>query len=762
MLKNYLTIALRNLKQHTLYSAINICGLAVSMASCLLIVLFLQNELSYDTHHTNKESLFRVIDGERAKTPPVLGSVIKEYVPGVRQVTRIIPEYKPLVSVGKRRFYVTRFYRADANIFQTFDFPLLKGDSRTALLEPNTVVITEVMARKFFGDEDPMGKIVRLNNRKDFRVTGILKATSTRSHIQPEFLASLSGLPGQMMTQWFFIAAYTYVVLDEGVDWVETGHKLAKVALTHAGRGSRPKLALQRITDIHLYSKQADDIESNGNMRYLYIFGSIAGLILLIACINYITLSTARSAYRAREVGVRKVFGAKRWQLVGQFLGESVLLSLFALVGAFLLCVIFLPVFNSLFEVSLELSLLHKRWVVAGGLCIALVIGITAGGYSAFILSSFSPLQATGATLRIGTLNVLLRHGLVVIQFVVSIVLIVCTAIVYFQLNYIQKKNLGFDQNQIIEISDTQILKKSRFEAFRNTLLTHSNIQGVSVGNVPGFGSSRKDVHTLEDGSTVVIYNYNVDYDYFDTMGIKFISGRKFLRDHAMDKDAMVVNQRYLGLKSREGQTNIIGVVEDFHMLSLHQMIEPVAIHLKPDSRVNLLVRIASGNIQETLVFLENTWKEFVPEQPLLFAFVDDSLNKLYRAEQKLGEIFFVFAAIAIFIACLGLFGLVAFTAERRTKEIGVRKVLGASTVSVMMLLSKDFIKLVLVANMIGWPIAYWAMRDWLESFYYRIELSLDVFVLSGTLTLLIALLTVSYQAWKAARSNPTDALRYE
>ena len=391
-----------------------------------------------------------------------------------------------------------------------------------------------------------------------------------------------------------------------------------------------------------------------------------------------------------------------------------------------------------------------------------MVIGITAGGYSAFILSSFSPLQATGATLRIGTLNVLLRHGLVVIQFVVSIVLIVCTAIVYFQLNYIQKKNLGFDQNQIIEISDTQILKKSRFEAFRNTLLTHSNIQGVSVGNVPGFGSSRKDVHTLEDGSTVVIYNYNVDYDYFDTMGIKFISGRKFLRDHAMDKDAMVVNQRYLGLKSREGQTNIIGVVEDFHMLSLHQMIEPVAIHLKPDSRVNLLVRIASGNIQETLVFLENTWKEFVPEQPLLFAFVDDSLNKLYRAEQKLGEIFFVFAAIAIFIACLGLFGLVAFTAERRTKEIGVRKVLGASTVSVMMLLSKDFIKLVLVANMIGWPIAYWAMRDWLESFYYRIELSLDVFVLSGTLTLLIALLTVSYQAWKAARSNPTDALRYE
>jgi len=397
---------------------------------------------------------------------------------------------------------------------------------------------------------------------------------------------------------------------------------------------------------------------------------------------------------------------------------------------------------------------------VFGGVCIALAVGLMSGAYSAFFLSSFSPIQAIRGVMKTGTLNAFLRRSLVVVQFVISTALIVCTVIVYYQLDYIQARNLGFDKDQVIEIANTRVLR-SQFDVFRNELQTHPNVQLVSTGTVPGT-SGNKNIHHKEDGSAITSHTYGVDYGYLETMGIALVSGRTFSRDRATDKNALIVNQIYLDVMKNIDRTKIIGVVKDFHALSLHQEIDPVEMRLKLDWRWNVLVRIGTGDVRETIAFLETAWKAFVPNQPFVFTFLDDHLDRLYRAEQKLGRIFFAFAGIAIVVACLGLFGLAAFTAERRTKEIGIRKVMGASVSGIVMLLSKDFVKLVLIANVIAWPIAYWAMRDWLQNFAYRIDLGWSVFVLSGGLALVIALLTVGYQAWKAARANPVDALRYE
>ena len=761
MFKNYLTVAFRNLKRHKLYSAINIIGLAVGMACCFLILLFVVDALSYDTQNPNADRLYRVINGNGAKTAPILAPTMKEHLPDVEHVARLMREYRALVGYGDLHDYESRFYWADANVFEVFHLPLLQGDSKTALVEPNTMVMTEAMVKKYFGDADPMGQVVQLGKRQTFRVTGVLKDDQVRSHVRLDFLVSASGRKGQVMTEWFFSDAYTYVVLKPNVDAAHFQTAFLDFVKMYADRHAPRKFAIQSVLDIHLHSHLADEAEVNGDVQYLYLFGSISVLILLIACINFVNLSTARSAYRAREVGARKVLGARRWQLVGQFLGESVIVSLMAFVVALSLFEVLLNVFNALFEMSLSVLVVSRSWVLFGGVGIALFVGVIAGSYSAFFLSSFSPIQAVRGTLKSGWMNALLRQGLVVFQFAISITLMVCTAIVYFQLDYIQAKNLGFDKDLVLEIDNTRVLNQSRFDAFRNTLRTYSNISQVSTGTLPGTVTS-KNIYTQEDGSKITSHAYSVDYDYFETMGIELVSGRIFSRDHQTDKDALIVNQAYLDKFPERKEDKIIGVVKDFHALSLHQEMDPVEMRLNTDWRGNTLVRFGSGDIRDMMAFIEQTWKTFVPNQPFVYTFLDAHFDQLYRAEQKLGRIFFAFSGIAIFVACLGLFGLVAFTADRRTKEIGIRKVVGASVGGIVMLLSRDFVKLVVLANVIAWPVAYWAMRDWLANFAYRIDLGWEVFVLSGGLALVIALLTVGYQAWKAARANPVDALRYE
>jgi putative ABC transport system permease protein len=761
MFKNYLTVAFRNLKRHKQYSAINIIGLAVGMTCCFLILLFVVDALSYDTRHPNADRLYRVINGNGAKTAPILAPTMKEHLPEVEQVVRLMKEYRALVGYGDLHDYESRLYWADANVFEVFHLPLLKGDSKTALVEPNTMVMTEAMVEKYFGDVDPIGQVIHLGKRQTFRVTGVLKDEQVRSHVRLDFLVSASGRKGQLMTEWFFSDAYTYVVLKQNVGAAHFQTALLDFVNMYADRHASRNFAIQSVLDIHLHSYLTDEAEVNGDVRYLYLFGSISVLILLIACINFVNLSTARSAYRVREVGARKVLGARRWQLVGQFLGESVTVSLMAFVVALSLFEMLLNVFNVLFETSLSVLVVSRSWALFGGVGIALLVGVIAGSYSAFFLSSFSPIQAVRGTLKSGWMNALLRQGLVVFQFAISITLMVCTAIVYFQLDYIQAKNLGFDKDQVLEIDNTRVLNQSRFDAFRNTLRTYPNILQVSTGTLPGTVTS-KNIYTQEDGSVVTSHAYSVDYNYFETMGIELVSGRIFSRDHQTDQDALIVNQTYLDKFPERKADNIIGVVKDFHALSLHQEMDPVEMRLNADWRGNTLVRFGTGDVRDMMAFIEQAWKTFVPNQPFVYTFLDDHLDQLYRAEQKLGRIFFVFSGIAIFVACLGLFGLVAFTAERRTKEIGIRKVVGASVGGIVMLLSRDFVKLVVLANVIAWPVAYWAMRDWLANFAYRIDLGWEVFVLSGGLALVIALLTVGYQAWKAARANPVDALRYE
>ena len=411
------------------------------MACCFLILLFVVDALSYDKHHPNADRLYRVIDGGDAKTAPVLAPTMKDHLPGVAQVTRLMNLYRALARYGEVRDYEPRFYWADANVFEVFHFPLVQGDPKTALVEPNTMVLTEAMVKKYFGDTDPIGQMMTYGP-ETFRVTGILKDPQMRSHIRPDFIVSASGRSGQVMTEWFFNTAYTYIVLGAGVDAGQFQTALSEFAQTHGDRHAPRDFAVQPILDIHLYSDLTDEAEVN--VQYLYVFGSIAVLILLIACINFVNLSTARSAYRAREVGARKVLGARRWQLVGQFLGESVIVSLIAFVLAISLFEMLLPVFNMLFDTSLSVGIFSREWMVCTGVGIALLVGVIAGSYSAFFLSSFSPIQAIRGTLKTGTLNAVLRQGLVVFQFVISTALMVCTAIVYFQLDYIQAKNLGF------------------------------------------------------------------------------------------------------------------------------------------------------------------------------------------------------------------------------------------------------------------------------------------------------------------------------
>ena len=774
MFRNYLTIAIRNLLRYKLYSAINIAGLAVGMACCFLILLFVQDELSYDRFHGKAERIHRVVweshGGNRvsrsALTPPVLATVLKDAFPELPEVVRFIGSGTSLIRFQEKRFYEDRFFLVDPEIFDVFSFSFVKGDPKTALIEPYTIVITEEMAQKYFGDANPVGETL-MRWGTGYRVTGVLKNTPHNSHFKFDFLASEKSLKGDEMEAWYMHSAYTYVLLPKGYDATDLARRFPEFVAQKVDRRSAANLALslQPLTDIHLRSHLDNEIEPNGDIQYLYIFGAIAVLILLIACINFINLSTARSAHRAREVGMRKVLGAHRLQLARQFLGDSVLVSLIAFLLAVSLVELMLPGFNALFGKQLSGHYLDKPQTLIGYVLVALFVGIISGAYSAFFLSSFQPVQVMRGRLRWGSLNAWLRRGLVTTQFVISIALIVCTAVIHAQLRFIQTVKLGFNKAQVVVVSRGRALGK-QYAPFKNALLAHPNVLAVTSGDTPG-GVSRTSEFGQKDGSTLRCYHYEVDYDYLETLGIDLISGRDFSRDRGADSDARIVNEACAALLKRkdvffERSDRVIGVVRDFHTLSLRQKIEPLMITLKPGTHADVLVRIGTGDVRETLAFLKAEWEAFVKDRPFVYSFLDEDLDRFYRAEQRLGRIFSSFSLVAIFVACLGLFGLVSFTAERRTREIGVRKTLGASVADIVILLSKDLVKLVVLANAIAWPVAYYAMQGWLKDFAYRIDLGVGVFALGGILALLVALATVGLQAVKAALTNPADALRYE
>jgi putative ABC transport system permease protein len=803
MLRNYLTVAVRNLLRHKGYSAINIAGLAVGMACCILILLYVQDELGYDRYHKNAGRIFRLVtevSGGGASTTYALSSApiapaLRSDYPEVLQVVRFKQNKDGLfVSYGDKLFKEGRIFFTEPSAFEIFTLSLVRGNPVTALKNPYSIVITEKMAQKYFGDEDPMGKIVTIRGQDylrvkegDYTITGILENLPHSSHFKFDFLASFATIDNKpVLESWQSLLFYTYLLLPEGYSKVELEEKFPEFTKRHSGEhqglGEHKFYPhLQPLTHIHLRSRLQAEIEPNNNIAYVYIFSVTACFILFIACINFMNLSTARSARRAKEVGIRKVVGASRFQLIKQFLGESVFLSAMAFLLAIALVEFSLPVFNNLAGKELSLDTISNGLMMAVLFGITLLVGVTSGSYPAFLLSAFQPVETLKGTLKGGSKSSLLRKGLVTVQFVISIILIIGTGVVYNQADYMRRKELGFDRDHVVVVPIQDRSMREGYESVKHELLQNPNVLNATASSyLPGGFKYGLVVRPEGLRETITTHHFFVDHDFLKTLRIELITGRDFSRNSATDPaEAFIANEaavQKFGWENPIGKQvelladgnkvtkkgTVIGVVKDFHFESFHEEIGPALIHINQKNFKFISARIRSDNIPATLDFFKQEWQEFDPNHPFEYTFLGEDFDSLSKAESRLGEIVGVFSFLSIFIACLGLFGLASFTAEQRTKEIGIRKALGASVSSIVMLLSKEFLLLVGVANLIAWPVAYYAMNRWLQDFAYRIELEPGVFALGGVLALGIALLTVSAQAIKAARANPVDALRYE
>ena len=804
MLKNYLKIALRNLLRHKGYSLINILGLAVGMASCILILLYVHDELSYDKYHEEADQIYRVTrewfnsDGTSSlhlgHIAPPIGPLLKNDFPDILQMARINSGGNPLLRHGDKVFQEERFYFADPNIFEIFTLPLLKGDPQNALADPNGVVLTPAMARKYFGDEEPLGQVLNIDSRADLKVTGVMREVPANSHFHFDFLGSMKLLEqvfgDNEFKNWGSNNYATYLLFPRNFQVENFKKAIPEFIGRHHpdGKEAIPKttLHLQRLTDIHLHSHLDSEIEANGNIVYVYIFSAIAFFLLLIACINFMNLATARSANRAKEVGLRKVVGAERRQLIRQFLGETIVMALIALLLAVVLVEVVLPKFNAFTAKELALRSQGMLFILASLLGVTLFVGIVAGSYPAFFLSHFQPVAVLKGQ-KIGSTRSRFRSILVVFQFAISIILIVGMGIVYNQLEYCRNKNLGLNKEHIVVLPADQNIAQ-RYPDIRNQLLQYPHIAGVAASKrVPSGRLLDSSGGSVIDGEkseplNFRIANVRVDHSFIDTYGMQMAAGRNFSIEFPTDStEAFILNEtavKKIGWPSPEAaigkpfqygnrRGRIIGVVKDFHYESLHQPITPIILLIAPQSFNSVSVKIHAAqpaDIATTLEFLKQKWQEFRPNFPFQYSFIDERYEQLYQSEHRLGEIFGTFSLLAVFIACLGLFGLASYTAEQRTKEIGVRKVLGASLGNIVLLLSKDFARLVAVATLFSWPIAYYAMSLWLQEFAYRIDINNQslTFLLAALLAFGIALITVSLQSIKAAMTNPVDALRYE
>ena len=791
MIKNYLTVAIRNIARNKTFSAINILGLAIGMACCILILLYVQDELSYDQHHEHAHRIYRLaeeahIAGQTRRIAitsfPMGPALVQDYPTVVDAVRFYKNDEKTPIANQQNQFYERGVLFTETSIFQVFDFPLIQGDPRTALQAPHSIVLTEEMARKYFSAQDPMGQTLSVDG-KAFKITGILENHTHNTHLQFNFLVS-----SMRRSDWIDHSYYTYLLLQDtpAADELET--ELPNFIERHMGEqlkasGIQFKPFLQPLTNIHLHSHLEFEISSNGDIRYIYLFLVIALFVLVLACINFMNLSTARSAPRSKEVGMRKVVGANRMQLIRQFIGESILLALLALLFAVVLVELSLPAFNTFIQRELVLDYTGNWHVLFALLGVALFAGLLSGIYPAFFLSAFQPVEVLKNTLGRGLKTSGSRKTLVVFQFVISIVLIIGTVVVYHQSDYIKNKKLGFNKEQVIVIPiDRQLVKR-----YKSAVSAHAAVLNVSASStVPGreiaahlFRPSLDPPHK----EALLINVMYVDHEFIPTYGIEVLEGRAFSEDIGSDRNgAFILNEaavrkygwtfhtdRKLERVYPEGnilnveiQGDVVGVVKDFHYQSLHHEIEPLVLMMGGSWIEYLSIRTRSDDIAATLDFLKTQWREVVSNRPFDYFFLDDDYDKLYRTEEQIGTLFGLFSILAIFVASLGLFGLASFTAQLRIKEIGIRKVLGASVSNLVLMLSKEFALLVGIANLIAWPIAYYAMHRWLQDFAYRIDLEIWAFVLSGFLALFIALTTVSYQAWKVARTNPVDALRYE
>jgi putative ABC transport system permease protein len=768
MFKNNLVIAWRNIKRNKIYSALNIFGLAVGMAVFILIMLYVRYELSYDRYHENSRNIYRIIQQQPGNVflgsdifavtpPPVAPALLREF-PEVSAATRISRSSDVLVSVGEKKFMEKQFYWADPQTFEIFSFSFVRGDRATAFKDPFSLLLSEREAHRFFGSADPVGQTISGQitvgpykaQMAEFRVTGVFRNIPANSHFVMDIVAPFEALTRfhRDLTSWGYNFVYTYVLLKDGADGQALERKLPAFADKYAAG------------KIWTYKGQPS--------RYL-----------VIACINYMNLATARSLKRTKEVGLRKVVGAAKGQLIRQFIGDSMVLTFLALLLAVGSVLLVLPAFSAFVERDIAFNPLRDLSLIPGLVILAAAVGVAAGSYPAFFVSAFRPVSALKSTGFSKSKGRGLRNALIVFQFAASVALIICTVGVRSQLSFIRNKDMGYERDQILVLTSRGGLQ-TNIEAFKTELKRNPAILNVAAsGCFPHTTSSDGIAHWpgRPDSLEIPIYNLSADYDYVDVYGMRIVRGRNFSRDFLSDAGgAFLINesaQKAIGWEDPIGRDfcrwagakpagKIVGVIKDFHMRSLHIPIGPLYVFLDPKIDRNVSIKIRAENIPATLDFIEKTWERFAPEYPFEYSFFDDIFDQDYRAERRLGTIFSVFGGLAILIACLGLLGLASFTAEQKTKEIGIRKVLGASTSGVIALLSREFMKWVVLANLIAWPIGYFAMRSWLRNFAYRTNLPLPMFLVAALAAFAIAATVISLQTYRAASANPADSLRYE
>ena len=818
MIKNYLKIAWRNLAKNKVFSFINIFGLSIGLTCCILISLYIFHETSYDKYHNNAGNIFRLgtvfidqgVEDRGASSSAPLGKMVQQDYPEVIASARILSLFrddKTLFQVNEdggksRSFYESKGFLADSNIFQLLTYRFKEGDAKTALLEPNSVVINEQIAQKLFGNESAINKIVWIrsstNGDTTFRVTGVFSDPPGPTHLDAKFFMSFRGgrmnrmandNPSLLNNNMF----YTYLLLKNGDDSKQLQEKFPGFVQRHLGEqlkqmGRDRNYFLTAVPDIYLSGVAMNGGTTGGSKTTLFILGSIAILTLLIACINFMNLSTANSAKRAAEVGVRKVLGAQKQSLLRQFLGESLVMTGIALLFALIFTLLLLPVFQQVAGKTLIISFQQK--IILGSLffLLALITGLFAGSYPAFYLSSFRPIKVLKGKFSNSLAAISLRKGLVVFQFIISISLIIASVVIAKQMNYLRDKDLGFQKEQQIIIPLRTSAAKNRVQAFKDEMATNTSINSVGTSMAyPGIFNSQdwlmyRQGETMNNSKQVFINL--VDNSFLQTLGVKPVAGRLFSSEFAADTlTSFVINEqavrdfgfaspqdaigKFLAFESNGEQLRftIIGVVRNFHFKDLHETIEPFAFRFYNDADAGfnyMIVRSGTGNMKQSLSLLEKTWKKLNPNEPFEYSFLDQDFQKNYEAESRQVSLINYFTIIAIIISCLGLFGLATFTAEQRTKEIGIRKVLGASVQGLVALLSKDFLRLVLIAVIIASPLAWYVMNKWLQNFAYQTSIGWQVFALTTLIAVVIAFVTISFQAIKAAIINPVKSLRTE
>jgi len=783
MLKNYFKIAFRNIKKYKSYSIINIIGLSIGIACTIMILLWISDELSFDRFHENADHIYRVVNIDYTTnktfhswlTPPPLAPALKENFPEIVNAARYRYRRNNLVKYGEQHSKETGAF-TDPAIFEIFTFHFIHGNPQTALADPNSIVITEKMAHKYFQKENPINQILNVENLIELKVTGVIADMPPNSEFQFDFITPLINLNEfygikDFIDNWRLFGFQTFVLLPEGVSVPELNQKIAGFHEKN-DPSHKVKLYLQPLKEVHLHA-----LGGGGKIIYVYSFSLIALFILIIACINFTNLATARSAKRAKEVGLRKVVGANRLNIIKQFFGESILLSIIALFLALIIVELFLPAFNNLTAKQLRLNLFSNTHILSL-IVITLITGLIAGSYPALFLSAFQPAHVLKAPLFKSALSQgRLRKILVVIQFSLSIILIICSLLVSNQLEYIRNKNLGFEKANLVFLPlNDQLIDKYetvREELLRNPAITSVTTSSVLLGTQTNLSEIQADWEGKDDSKKIGFHVVSVEFDFIKTFQMEIIEGRDFCEEITYDWQNVIINEeavKQMGLENPVekrfsvfgGEGKIIGVVKNFHLTSLHDRIEPIILTFCDNWNHHLVARINTDNVPEVIHYLKDVYEKCAPDFVFEYHFLDEDFEQLYRSEQRMGQLFKYFTLLAIFISCLGLFGLAAFTTEQRTKEIGIRKVLGASITSILTLLSKDITKWILIANIIAWPTAWFVMSKWLERFAYRIPIDVGTFFLAGFLVVLIALLTVSYQSIKAALTNPVNSLKYE